>query len=165
MNRTFTLDDYKGLLAKFHCFYSAIEPTLPVEDLKANGFDVEPRRKTPLLERDLSTLGINSNGSKWDRIPNLDTTAKAFGSIYVMEGATLGGQVITRQLKEHLGLTPESGGAFFYSYGPNVGPMWKEFGSIITAFAEKENDDDAIVDSAKATFDSFRLCFADEAAA
>jgi heme oxygenase len=92
-------------------------------------------------------------------VPTLDTAAKAFGSIYVMEGATLGGQIITRHVKEHLDLTPENGGAFFNSYGPMVGPMWKGFGTAITAFAEKADADDEIVDSAKETFDAFRESF------
>jgi heme oxygenase len=68
-------------------------------------------------------------------------------------------------LKEHLGLTPENGGAFFNSYGKEVGPMWKAFGAAVTAFSEgSPESDDAIVESAKKTFDSFRQCFeADDA--
>lgn len=162
MNSTFSVDDYKRLLTKFYRFYSAIEPTLPVDELSAAGFDVKQRRKTPLLQRDLEHLGVLADAKKapaFTYIPTLDTAAKAFGSIYVMEGATLGGQIITRQLKEHLGITPENGGAFFSSYGANVGPMWKQFGAIITAFAEKAGDDDAIVMAARETFDSFRRVF------
>lgn len=163
MNRMFTQEDYKELLSKFYRFYSAIEPTLPADELREHGFDVEERRKLPLLERDLDTLGIleearESNDVPAD-VPKLDTAAKAFGSIYVMEGATLGGQVITRHLAQHLGLTPEAGGAFFNSYGKEVGPMWKKFGAIITAFAENCDSDDEIVEAAKQTFDSFRGVF------
>ena len=164
MNRTFSIGDYKELIAKFYRFYAAIEPTLPVAELANAGFDVEPRRKTPLLERDLEHLGILGDAKKappFIDIPTLDTPAKAFGSIYVMEGATLGGQLITRQLKEQLGITPENGGAFFNSYGHNVGPMWKAFGASITAFAEKADDDESIVNAARETFDSFRHCFDD----
>lgn len=164
MNRTFSLGDYKELLAKFYRFYAAIEPTLPVAALEAAGFDVNPRRKTPLLECDLEHLGFLSdaqNAPPFTDIPMLDTPAKAFGSIYVMEGATLGGQLITRQLKEQLGITPENGGAFFNSYGQNVGPMWKAFGASITAFAGTADDDESIVNAARETFDSFRRCFED----
>lgn len=169
MNRMFTRDDYKELLTKFYSFYVAIEPKLPVDELRSHGFNVDERRKLPLLERDLDTLGIlesvrESNGTQAS-VPELDTVAKAFGSIYVMEGATLGGQVITRHLAQHLGLTPESGGSFFNSYGKMVGPMWKQFGEAITAFAEKANADDEIVETARQTFDSFRRVFAHAAEA
>jgi heme oxygenase (biliverdin-IX-beta and delta-forming) len=164
MNKTFSIDDYKDLITKFYRFYSAIEPKLPAAQLNAAGFDIEPRRKTPLLERDLEHLGVLEsarNAPQWSDIPTLDSAAKAFGSIYVMEGATLGGQVIMRQLKENLGITPENGGAFFNSYGHNVGPMWKEFGASVTGFAETANDDESIVNTARETFDSFRRCFAE----
>ncbi|MGQ0540752.1 MAG: biliverdin-producing heme oxygenase [Blastocatellia bacterium] len=165
MNRTFSLEDYKQLIAKFYRFYSAIEPTLPAEELRQAGFDVEARRKTPLLEQDLQHLGemeYSEQNLPFTSIPILNTAAKAFGSIYVMEGATLGGQVIMRQLEAHLGITPENGGAFFNSYGANVGPMWKEFGATITAFADGVEEDETIVNSAKETFDSFRRCFSEE---
>ncbi|MEO7674380.1 MAG: biliverdin-producing heme oxygenase [Pyrinomonadaceae bacterium] len=166
MNRTFSIADYKELLAKFYRFYAAIEPTLPVAELADAGFDVEARRKTPLLERDMEHLGILGDAKKappFTDIPMLDTVAKAFGSIYVMEGATLGGQVITRQLKEHLGITAEKGGAFLNSYGYNVGPMWKALGASVTAFAESADDDESIINAARETFDSFRRCFDDAA--
>ncbi len=170
MNRTFTLEDYRTLLGKFYRFYSAVEPRMPADDLKTEGFDLGGRRKVPSLERDLEhlkALDDARNASAWTDVPELDSAAKAFGAAYVMEGATLGGQVITRQLHEHLGLTPEAGGAFFNSYGKEVGPMWKQFGAAVTAFSERNPEsDDAIVEAARQTFDCFRRCFAaDESAA
>lgn len=163
MNKAFTADDYKTLLTKFYLFYSAVEPKLPAGELLAEGFDIGPRNKTAMLEKDLAALGtIDSVRAmpQWTGGPEIDSLAEAFGSIYVMEGATLGGQVITRQLKENLGITVENGGAFFNSYGKEVGPMWKAFGAAITAYAEKHPDeDDTIVVSARDTFDGFKRCF------
>jgi heme oxygenase (biliverdin-IX-beta and delta-forming) len=165
MNQTFSIADYRELLSKFYRFYSAIEPCLPVAGLKGNGFDIEPRRKTPLLERDLTELGVLADVRAlpaWSDVPDTESVPAAFGAIYVMEGATLGGQVISRHLKEQLGLTPENGGAFFNSYGREVGPMWKAFGAAVTAFADKHPEtSDTIVDSARQTFDCFRRCFID----
>lgn len=168
MNSTFTLDDYKALITKFYLFYSAIEPSLPTEELKENGFDIDSRRKLPSLERDLTALSILQKPDVAAvETPVFDSVAKAFGAAYVLEGATLGGQIITRHLSSAIGVTPETGASFFYSYGPNVGPMWKEFGAAITAYAEKNGHDDEIVQGARETFDSFRKFFeqASEAAA
>ncbi len=166
MNRMFTKEDYGNLLTKFYRFYTAMEAELPAAELKAEGFDIEERRKLPLLERDLTSLGLleeaRSAANVKPVIPTLDTAAKAFGAVYVMEGATLGGQVITRHLRDHLGISVEEGGAFFNSYGHMVGPMWKAFGEAVTDFAEKNNDDDAIVETAKQTFDCFRKSFEEE---
>jgi heme oxygenase len=160
MNSTFTLDDYKALITKFYLFYSAIEPSLPVEQLKENGFDLESRRKLPSLERDLSALSIFT---KPDGVavetPVFDSVAKAFGAAYVLEGATLGGQIITRHLSSAIGVTPETGASFFYSYGPNVGPMWKAFGGAITAYSDANGHDEEIIAGARETFDAFRKFF------
>ncbi|MGD9562372.1 MAG: biliverdin-producing heme oxygenase [Pyrinomonadaceae bacterium] len=168
MNKTFSLEDYKGLLTKFYSFYAAVEPLLPASELLAEGFDIGLRRKLPKLELDLKELGVLAEVKRspiWSKPPSVESVPEAFGSIYVMEGATLGGQVITRHLKEHLGLTPEKGGAFFNSYGKDVGPMWKEFGAAITAYAERNPETgDSIVESAKQTFDSFRECFESDGA-
>lgn len=168
MDRTLSMDAYGGLLTTFYRFYSAVEPRLPAAALLTEGFDVAERRKVPLLERDLEHLKILSTAkdlAPLADIPSVETVARAFGGIYVMEGATLGGQVITRHLREHLGLTPDAGGAFFNSYGKEVGPMWKRFGAAITAFAERNpHAEDQIVDAAKETFDCFRRGFAAEGA-
>jgi len=125
-------------------------------DMQANGIDATERTKLKWLERDLTALGAFDRVKQFPALsdtPVLDTPAKAFGAMYVMEGATLGGQVITRHL------TPETGGAFFNSYGERVGPMWKAFVAAITSLAEKNGNDGEIVQAAKDTFDSFARCF------
>jgi heme oxygenase len=161
MNQMFSRADYRTLLGKFYRFYSAVEPKLPVAELAEVGLNFEARRKTPLLEKDLKELGVLERvrgTAEFAGVPGLDTVSKAFGSLYVMEGATLGGQLITRHLKQHLDITPETGGAFFNSYGAEVGPMWKQFGGVLTAYADHAGEDDVIVQSARDTFDSFRRC-------
>lgn len=169
MNSDFTAEDYNILVIKFYRFYSSIEPRLPAADLAADGFDISARLKTPRLEKDLAALGQLSAARSvpaWDGVPDVSSISRAWGSIYVMEGGTLGGQVITRHLRDDLGITPETGGSFFNSYGPEVGRMWKEFGAAITAFSERHPDsEDQIVEAAKQTFDSFRLCFEEPLAA
>lgn len=169
MNKMFTREDYQKLLTNFYRFYSAMESAVAANDMSANGIDIDRRRKVALLKNDLRALGVSdaaeTAAADKPKIPVLDTPAKAYGAMYVMEGATLGGQVITRHLKQHLDLTPENGGSFFNSYGAEVGPMWKDFGAAITAFAESHNNDDEIVDAAKETFDSFAALFDNTASA
>lgn len=64
-------------------------------------------------------------------IPMADT-AGALGSMYVIEGSALGGQVITPMLKQHLGLTPAGGASYFHGHGPATGAMWRDFREVIT---------------------------------
>jgi heme oxygenase len=162
MDQMFSPEDYKMLLCKFYRFYAAIEPEIDKLDFSATGYNFDERRKLPKLEKDLKNLGVFEQASelpKWEGIPPLDSNARAFGSLYVMEGATLGGQLINRHLKEHLGISPDNGGAFFNGYGERTGPMWKEFVRLTNEFAAGGENDEAIVETARATFDSFRDCF------
>lgn len=162
LNTEFSQEDYQRILTKFYRFYRSLEPAMPAEELSSHGFELNARRKLPALEKDLKELGIFEKAESlplWKDIPQVDTAAKAFGAAYVMEGATLGGQVIGRSLRDRLGITPENGGAFFFSYGPLVGPKWKEFGEAITAFAENNPGGEEMIETAKETFDSFKACF------
>lgn len=163
MGSLFSLDDYKTMMTKFYRFYSSIEPRLGELDWAEVGHNFDERLKVPKLKKDLVNLGFSEDEISeipvWDGLPKLDSHAKAFGSLYVMEGATLGGQIINRHLKEHLNLTTENGGLFFGGYGKETGPMWKKFGETVTAFSESNNEDEQIVETAKQTFDSFKACF------
>ncbi len=160
-----TLESYKALIARFFLLYRAIEGAMPAAELRAKGYDLSVRAKLPSLETDIAALGI-ANPEHLAGIAepvsiDIRSLDRAFGAAYVLEGATLGGQVISRHLKAELGIGPENGGAFFNSYGKAVGPMWKEFGAAITAFAEAGADNAAIIDGAKDTFGLFIRCFAD----
>jgi heme oxygenase len=57
----------------------------------------------------------------------------AVGCLYVLEGATLGGQFISRHLAT-LGIGPANGGLFFHGYGAKTGEMWKSFQTNATGF-------------------------------
>lgn len=162
MDSSVEMDGYKRLISQFYRFYAAIEPVIAGCDMAEVGFDLEKRRKLTLLQRDVTSLEISNSIPEWTDLPEIDTHAKAFGALYVLEGATLGGQIITRHLKQNLGIDADSGCAFFNSYGDQVGPMWKAFGAAITEFAEKNGDDKTIVNMAKETFDSFARCFSQD---
>ncbi len=126
MNRALNISDYEKLLRKFYGFYAPVEPQILSKiQLQNIDFDYEARLKLPLLERDLQIL----NGADFDiktleicrDTPALDNFAQVIGCMYVLEGATLGGQIIGRHLREKLNLCPANGAAFFNSYGEQVG--------------------------------------------
>lgn len=88
-------------------------------------------------------------------LPLLTTPAQAFGCLYVLEGATLGGQLTSRLLAQRFGLGSDHGGAFFASYGEQVGPMWWGFRAALSTFAADTGTDEAIVQTACDTFAAF----------
>lgn len=154
MRPDFSREDYRDLLRRFHGYYHPLEQDLlNAGHWRDIGLDYPQRLKTAALERDLVTLGDAAPSllPQCSSLPDVSPLPASLGCLYVLEGATLGGQIISRHLREHLGLTPATGAAFFSGYGPDTGPRWKEFGTVLTT-AAREEDGDAIVAAANQTF-------------
>ena len=58
---------------------------------------------------------------------------EGLGALYVIEGATLGGQVITRYIQSALKIDATNGGRFFAAYGDRTGLLWRDFVRCSTA--------------------------------
>lgn len=151
---SFSLDDYRNLLKGFLGYYRPLErclSTLP--DMTTWLPDYLQRVKTPLLEKDLAALGLDSASlSKLPcctELPKCHDKSTAFGCLYVIEGATLGGQVMSRHFKQTLDLDAERGMAFFSGYGADTLPLWKTFGTYLT---HSELDDETLLGAASDTF-------------
>lgn len=119
-----TLSRYGAILARYWGFYGPWEAV--VGEVLADEAFFGPRRKLRLIESDLAALGIELAAlPRCAGLPALDGRAAALGSLYVIEGSTLGGQLLSRHVRDCLGLGPGDGGAFLASYGPAVGEMWR----------------------------------------
>lgn len=154
-----TLGSYHQTLVRFHGFYRPLEIGVhAVGGWAARGLDLSRRWKTPLLEADLRTFAVGDHDalSVCTKLPPHDTVASAFGCLYVLEGATLGGQIISRALERSLGITPQTGGQFFYGYGDRTGKMWHEFRAALATHSIGPSDSDEIVSAAKDTFSTLR---------
>ncbi|MFO1147915.1 MAG: biliverdin-producing heme oxygenase [Alsobacter sp.] len=110
-----------------------------------------PRRKLAFLERDLQALGLAAIEGGCDDVPILGTRAQALGSLYVIEGSTLGGQLIARHARSLLALPRGEGTSFFESYGAAVGKRWVAFRQLL-AESSSPTTDAAAVASARQTF-------------
>jgi heme oxygenase len=148
-----SIERYRRHVARFFGFYATWEPR--VEAMLRDKTFFSPRRKLPLLEQDLRFLGFGSPLiealPRCPTLPPLDTIPETLGSLYVLEGSTLGGQVISRRLERSLGLSDGLGYAFFRSYGREVGWMWRAFGEHLSAVSSTITED-ASVRSAQDTF-------------
>ncbi|HET6232578.1 MAG TPA: biliverdin-producing heme oxygenase, partial [Longimicrobiaceae bacterium] len=150
MDPGLTLPGYRALLARFRGFYLPVEERLCAMDAwGALALDAEVRRKLPLLDADLAALGLSQVQiaalPACPRPPALDDVPRALGGLYVLEGATLGGAIISRSLVARLGVGRAGGGAFFGSYGERLGAMWKQFGTALEAWAERHSRSEAHV--------------------
>jgi heme oxygenase len=98
-------------------------------------------------------------------MPEIASPEQAVGVLYVLEGATLGGQFIQRHLQTTLGLTPSQGLSFFCSYGDGVGTMWQAYMQFAALAADTPEKQDAIATAAVETFVCFEQWLSMERAA
>jgi heme oxygenase len=159
---------YRHCIAKFYGFYRPVERELAI-CLEGSlwGDVLSGRQKAGLLRHDLQCLGMAEPEATpvCTALPALTTPAAAFGCLYVFEGATLGGQIISSHAASRFGYGAQHGAAFFHGYGSETGAMWRTFGHTLTAYAARSATDDEIVAAAVATFRALRLwCESEEAA-
>ena len=80
------------------------------------------------------------------------TLAQRLGLAYVVEGATLGGEVIARHLTRVLGANVPT--QFFRSYGDQRGPMWRRLQDLLEKYLPDQPAVDAAIGAARAAFQS-----------
>jgi heme oxygenase len=152
------LDAYRGHLAKMWGFCAALEDQLQKGVFGAALADYESRRKLPLLTQDLVALGGDPETvarlARCTALPACTDAATAFGCVYVLEGATLGGRTLLPLVQSQLGLTPHRGSAFLASYGEEVAAMWRSFGVALDAWCEPPPRSARASEAAVETFDA-----------
>lgn len=150
MSPQVSLQTYQQSLKKFYGFHAPIE-----RHLAALLPDWEARRKVPALLADFAILGQDINTiPECPSLPLLDTPSKQWGYLYVVEGASLGGQIITRHLRQHLPLQEFH---YFGSYGEEVGLMWRSFSGQLSAYAHNPALEDEVIAGAVETFSKLKV--------
>ena len=152
-------DWYQRLLQAYYGFYAPMEAALYDCDLIPEGFDRVLRVKTPTLVNDLRALSLNDHAinalPRCANLPVLDTPAACLGALYVLEGATLGGQVLRREMAQRLGVNADNGGAFLDVYGAETGRRWKDFLDYLGRQPLDADDKQRAVTAACSTFSCF----------
>jgi len=147
-----TLAGYRDLLARFRGFHAAYEPAIGA-GLADEAF-FGPRRRLVRLDADLAHLGLGPAGIAalpTPSAPRFDGSA-ALGALYVLEGSTLGGQVIGRRIAALHGFEAD-GLAYYRAHGPATGAMWSAFRARLETVA----DETALTEAAVATFGAMRV--------
>jgi heme oxygenase len=138
-----TKNEYVRLIQRFYDFYVGVEQQQLrfVDELGALGLDLRVRMKSRLLLDDLAAFGGERESTVEHsiclRLPRILSLSEMFGSLYVLEGSTLGGQVISRHFRETLKITPDKGGSFFFGYGAETGKMWQHFLAHLNSHGER----------------------------
>lgn len=145
---TVTAAETAHFLARMYGFVQPYE-----EQLRAHAaalgpaWQLDQRYRAHLLLEDLTALGHPAPPALCPALPPLRTRPQLLGAMYVLEGSTLGGQVIARQLAK-AGI---AGRAYFTGRAERTGPLWKAFCQQLAA-AATDRDQADIAASAVHTF-------------
>jgi heme oxygenase (biliverdin-IX-beta and delta-forming) len=170
MAASLTLDDYRQRLEQFYGFYALAEIALltlskqqanragtPTTSVNTYSAIASRSTKTALLASDIHHLGGSTKHLPLCHdLPPLHSEADVLGCMYVMEGATLGGRLITQHVQKTLGITPTTGGSFFEGYGEHTGKMWQIMRQLLVSGAYDIDTENAIVANAITTFACLR---------
>jgi len=155
---------YLRLIELFYGFYTPLEAQLLSDDRlpwTQLGLDPRVRRKAGWLAADVSALAGSPLAALplCTDLPDVSAADAAFGCLYVLEGATLGGRVISRHLTRTLGIGPQTGARFHHGYGEDSAAMWRAFQAAGLRHAALGADPEQVVRGANATFEALaRWC-------
>ena len=164
LSRVHTVHHYRTLLEVFYGVYRPFEVEIArsMSEIATWLPDVKTRMRTPSLILDLHVLGNElPEALPLAAIPALLSLPACLGCMYVLEGSTLGGQVVSREVHKHLSYTPQNGCSFFASHQESIYGMWRTFCEAFELYAAKhpQSYHDVIL-SARATFRVFDEWFA-----
>ena len=148
-------DDYARLLERLLLFYKPIEVDLHEVIDDALIPDISERKHTQRILTDLELLehGLPMEFPKSQL--KISSPSYALGVLYVIEGSTLGGQVISKMIHNNLYLEGVDATNYFSSYKELNGDMWKKFGNRISEI-ENSVEQKELFQGAKDTFDSLK---------
>ncbi|MGE8413290.1 MAG: biliverdin-producing heme oxygenase [Pseudomonas sp.] len=150
---------YRRLVQAYYGFYQPLEAALHAGGLVPTGYELQLRRKTPALNGDLLALGLGQaeidSLPRCGQLPRLDSPGACLGTLYVLEGATLGGQILRREMTRRLGLDAGNGGAFLDVYGAATGRRWKDFLEYLGRLPSHASARQPVISAAQSTFACF----------
>lgn len=161
MRPTLTLYDYRMLLQKLYGLVNPIEYRINQRsDWDVPALELKQRLKTQLITQDLIVLGVNSQHLHslpiCRIIPAFSNFSEILGCMYVLEGSTLGGQILSQYFHDRFKINSKTGCSYFSSYGAQIFEMWSRFVAFLNNYGiNNANDTQKVVAGAIETFQSF----------
>jgi heme oxygenase len=158
--RSLNLDEYKAIILGHFVFHREAENLLMKnEELgRLETLAFTERRKLDLLARDIEVLQLEPYLFDFHLGERLDSIPRALGCMYVMEGATLGGTVIKRSLKQVPEIVDSGAMSYYAGYGRQTGSRWKQFKDTVIQQVVSEEDEQVFIETASATFRAYAAC-------
>ncbi|MGO4821679.1 MULTISPECIES: biliverdin-producing heme oxygenase [unclassified Flavobacterium] len=149
-------EDYATLLYQLYGFYNTVEATVHSLINSSIVPDISQRKHVENLKSDLNSLGRTVENIENPFAETIDSISTAIGVLYVIEGSTLGGQIIASMLKKQIPSLNNNQLSYFLSYGEKTMSMWSSFKNnydiiLLTI------DENSVVEGAKETFEKLEM--------
>ncbi|TWR29981.1 biliverdin-producing heme oxygenase [Mucilaginibacter pallidiroseus] len=146
---------YADLLKLFYGYFGGLEMNInKVIDPNLLPDNAE-RRKTQAIADDLQALGAGIPAkADGDALPAINNHLEALGALYVIEGSTLGGKIISKMMQQQLNIGPDAL-SFFASYGDDTERMWNIFKDALDHQAKNPEQEAVVIAAANQTFLKF----------
>jgi heme oxygenase len=143
---------YRTVLAQLSGFYLPWQRQLTACSCWGAIPTLAARLRGSALVEDLRALGVESQARlpQCAFIPQPTSLPALLGTMYVFEGATLGGRIVSQHVERTLALQG-AGCSFFTAYGDQVIPMWRAFQELLVSHSGHCGDDKMIA-AARDTF-------------
>lgn len=149
-------ESYTRLLCAMYTYLKPVEDAVFRKIEAAHLPDQASRRTMGHMSNDLEALGAaNCAQNLATELPKIETTAQAFGALYVLEGSTMGGQIVGGIVRKNLpGELHHT--RYFDSYGEQTRMMWGKFIGALNAFGETNpGSHQEVLSAARETFSLF----------
>jgi heme oxygenase (biliverdin-IX-beta and delta-forming) len=161
MSQAVTITQYAHYLKSLYGFVYGFEkmvfPLLKHYEM----LQLDDRRKSQLIQADLAMLHHTAAEPYLkDELftTHYQTAAAALGGMYVLEGSTLGGQIINKHLSTVLGNSVVGKTTYLMAYAGQTGSMWKSFLQLLCEVGATSVNEDEIIESAVNTFSLLNNC-------
>lgn len=163
LRRELSLEHYRRVLQSFLWIYTPLDEPLRL-GLQRHGGDTRfrPSERLAWLSEDLASLASEADATinpltGWC-VPPIETPAALVGALYVVEGSTLGGQLIGRVVGDNLGINPSYGGRFFHGHGEQTRAHWEAFWELAHRIVPASQHD-ACAQAARKMFSALHEAF------
>lgn len=147
-----TVEEYALYLSLMHDVVQNLEENIyPI--LSEVISDLSERKKANLILNDLKNIGSEKKQmlSPFKNASEISVPF-AMGMMYVVEGSTLGGRFILKNIQESLNFSEENGASYFSGYGNKTGSFWKNYLNSLTDFEAQNNSEEEIIAGADYAF-------------
>lgn len=143
--------DYASILKMFYGYFHPIEAIVKKYLKKDVLKDIDERRNSLFILHDLEAINYSTEEIPLCvDLPKINSSLEALGTMYVLEGSTLGGRVISKMLMKNTSVVfGDANLNFFNGYKVDTGSKWAHFLSVIDQY---EKSAAIIVEAANETF-------------